>query len=68
MKLRKIPIAGKIIQQMRQTIHDTLHTEENTKNLITKIECNKERKDAMIRIMTFIPCILCMENRVGLKL
>ena len=36
--------------------------------LITQIECNKERKEAMIRIMTFIPCILHIENRVGLKM
>ena len=68
MQLRGIPIAGNTLQQMKQIMHNALHMEQDMKNLITQIECNKEQKEAMIRIMTIISCILHMENIVGLKM
>ena len=36
--------------------------------LIEQIKCNNERKDAIVRIMAYIPCIMHMETRIGIKI
>ena len=69
MQLRGVPSTGKTLQQMCQIIHDALHAEHDMKTLIEQIDYNKIRKDAIIWIMAFIPCILhIMETRVRLKI
>ena len=67
MQLRGIPSVGKMLQKMRQIIHDALYTEEDMRTFIEKNECNEIIKDAIVRIIAFIPCILHMETRVAIK-
>ena len=51
--------------QMQQEIRECL-TEEMSL-LIDHIECNNERRDAIVRIMAHIPCIMHIETRIGIK-
>ena len=45
-----------------------LEAEKEMRDLLNQIDANEVRKESMVRIMAFIPCIMHMEMRIGIKI
>ena len=68
MRLRGRSTLRKDLAQLQAELHDCLIAEKKMSNLIGQITESKTREEAMKRIMTFVPCIMHCENRVGIKI
>ena len=49
--------------QMRNEIIQCLEVENEMRELLVQIDENEPRKESMVRIMAFIPCIMHIETR-----
>ena len=68
MRLRGRSTLGKNLVQLQAEMQECLAAEVNMEKLIAKINEGKTREEAMERIMTFVPCIMHCENRIGIKI
>ena len=68
MHLRGRSVIRKGMSQMRQEIIECLTMEKEISLLIEQIKCNNKQKYAIIQIMAYIPCIMHMETRIGIKI
>ena len=61
-------VQSKTVSQMRNEIIKCLEAENKMCELLTQIEVNELRKESMVCIMAFIPCIMHMETRIVIKI
>ena len=67
MRIRKRTTMRKTMNQMRAEISECLKIEEEMTELVDHIGSNDERKNVMVKIMAYIPCIMHCETRVCIK-
>ena len=68
MRLRNKSTLRKTLEQMQEELKQCLEVEKRMDELMKLICESSTRKEAMARIITFVPCIMHCENRVGIKL
>jgi hypothetical protein len=68
MRLRRRSTLRKTLNQLQSELKECLAAEMSMNKLISRISQAKTREEAMERIMTFVPCIMHCENRVGIKI
>ena len=68
MRLRGRSMLRKDVAQLQDELRDCPTAEANMEKLIGQICEGKTREDSMEHIMTFIPCIMHCETKVGIKI
>lgn len=68
MEIRDLPTADKSASQMREIVRSHLLAEKQMVELIDFISQEGSRSEVMSRIMRYVPCIMHVENRCGIKM